>query len=501
MSQSYKIARGECAAFSWTPEGVCYGVLLKGSGREVKVLATWRAEGGLKASSIGETLSLGRRELGVKEGVYCIAGPEEGGWGMADLLMPELKPAELRSALAFEVRKRTPIALEHLQWGYRVLPKEAIQDASATGKTAVRLFYAKSDLWRKWVEGASGLGHLDMLAAAPVLLDPLMQGEAVLFPGEMGFRYLPGRVGRDVLPASADECKVNSLHDCLPYEKLSLGELEKKPLEEQLRFLKVITMALYGLGKDVDRDRNTMPALPEKMRPARYMACRFIAACLLFLIVAMLGAGVISSLQKRVARLRLIRADISKVDAEIARLRGMDSTKASQATKDFESEISKYIFDAPELPDVLIELTQLVKPPAWISGSFDWKSDLGETVVPVTFTIREPVGDGANLDLCKRLNDSPILGDAQELKSNMLRDNRQERRITLKARYDTAEEREYMEREQAELKARQAEEARKAAEAAKQAEQNEEQENEGDNGEGNNPPPAPGDNAVENDVE
>ena len=57
-----------------------------------------------------------------------------------------------------------------------MLPKEAIQDASATGKTAVRLFYAKSDLWRKWVEGASGLGHLDMLAAAPVLLDPLMQG-------------------------------------------------------------------------------------------------------------------------------------------------------------------------------------------------------------------------------------------------------------------------------------------------------------------------------------
>ena len=444
---------------------------------------------------------MGRRELGVKEGVYCIAGPEEGGWGMADLLMPELKPSELRSALAFEVRKRTPVALEHLQWGYRVLPKEVVQDEGVTGKTAVRLFYAKSDLWRKWVEGASGLGHLDMLAAAPVLLDPLMQGEAVLFPGEAGFRYLPAKVGRDVVPVGRDECKVSSLHDCLPYEKLSLGELEKKPLNEQLSYLKVILMALYGLGKDVDRDSKTMPALPEKMRPARYVACRFIAVCLVFLCIAMLGAGTVVSLQKRVARLRLIRADISKVEAEIARLNGMDSTKAGQAAKDFESEISKYTFDAPELPDVLIEVTQIVKPPAWISGSFDWKSDLGETVVPVTFTIREPVGDSANLDLCKRLNDSPILGDAQELKSNMLRDARQERRITLKARYDTAEEREYYEREQAELKARQAEEARKAAEAAKQAEQGDAQEeNEDDNGDGN-PPPPPGDNAVDNGAE
>ncbi|MBR4222220.1 MAG: hypothetical protein IKR81_13755 [Victivallales bacterium] len=498
MSQSFKIARGECAAFSWTPDGVCHGVLLKGGGREIKVLATWSAAGGLKASSIGETLSMGRRELGVKEGVYCIAGPEEGGWGMADLLMPELKPAELRSALAFEVRKRTPVALEHLQWGYRVLPQEVIQDNGATGKTAVRLFYVKSDLWRKWLEGASGLGHLDMVAAAPVLLDPLMQGEAVLYPGEAGFRYLPGKVGRDVLPVGADECKVNSLHDCLPFEKLSLGELEKKPLEEQLSYLKVITMALYGLGRDVDKDSKTMPALPEKMKPARYVACRFIAACLLFLIIAMLGVGLINSMQKRVARLRLICADISKVEAEIARLNGMDSTKANQAAKDFESEISKYTFDAPELPDVLIEVTQLVKPPAWISGSFDWKTSLGETVVPVTFTIREPVGDGANLDLCKRLNDSPILGDAQELKSTILRDNKQERRITLKARYDTAEEREYVEREQAELKARLAEEARKAAEAEKQAAQ---EENDGDNGEENPPPPTQGVNADENGAE
>ncbi len=477
-------------------------MLLKGGGREVKVLATWHAEGGSKASSIGETLSMGRRELGVKEGVYCIAGPEEGGWGMADLLMPELKPAELRSALAFEVRKRTPVALEHLQWGYRVLPEEVVQDGNAKGKVAVRLFYAKTDIWRKWVEAASGLGHLDMLAAAPVLLDPLMQGEAVLIPGEASFRYLPGKVGRDMLPVSADDFKVSSLHDCLPYEKLSLGELEKKPVDEQLSYLKVIIMALYGLGKDVDKDSKTMPPLPEKLKPARYVACRFIAACLVCLILAMLGAGIVSSLQKRVARLRLIRADISKVEAEIARLNGMDSTKANQAAKDFESEISKYTFDAPELPDVLIEVTQLVKPPAWVSGSFDWKTSLGETVVPVTFTIREPVGDSANLDLCKRLNDSPILGDAQELKSTMLRDNKQERRITLKARYDTAEEREYVEREQAELRARQAEEARKAAEAARQAAQDNVQgENEGDNGEGNNPQPPPGDNAVDNDVE
>ncbi len=493
MSQSYKIARGECAAFSWTPDGICHGVLLKGGGRDVKVVAYWRGEGGSKASSIGETLSIGRRELGVKEGVYCIAGPEEGGWGMADLLMPELKPDELRSALAFEVRKRTPIALEHLNWGYRLLPKESVQDEKVTGRTPVRLFYAKSDLWRRWLEGASGLGHLDMMAAAPVLLDPLMQDEAVFFLGETGFKYLPGKVGRDVVPATAEESKVGSFRECLPYDNLVLGSLEDKPLEEQLSYLKVITMAIYGMGREVEKDKRTMPALPDKMKPARYMACRFIASCLAVLIIAMLGAGLVQSLQLRVARLRQIRSDISKVEAEIARLNNMDSTKANQAAKDFEAEISKYTFEAPELPDVLIELTQLIKPPAWIGGSFDWKSELGDSVVPITFTVREPVGDGNNLDLCKRLNDSPILGDAQELKSSMLRDNKQERRITLKARYDTAEEREYYEREQAELRAKKAaEEAQKATQ--KQDEEGEEQQGENEGGNEEAPPPPPGDN-------
>ncbi|MBR4674365.1 MAG: hypothetical protein IKP00_07870 [Victivallales bacterium] len=497
MSQSYKIARGECAAFSWTPEGICHGVLLKGGGRDVKVVAYWRGEGGSKASSIGETLSIGRRELGVKEGVYCIAGPEEGGWGMADLLMPELKPDELRSALAFEVRKRTPIALEHLNWGYRLLPKESIQDEKVTGRTPVRLFYAKSDLWRRWLEGASGLGHLDMMAVAPVLLDPFMQGETVFFPGETAFKYLPGKVGRDVVPATAEENKVGSFHECLPYSNLVLGSLGDKPLEEQLSYLKVITMAIYGMGREVEKDKRTMPALPDKMKPARYMACRFIASCLAVLIIAMLGAGLVQSLQQRVARLRQIRSDISKVEAEIARLNNMDSIKANQAAKDFEAEISKYTFEAPELPDVLIELTQLIKPPAWIGGSFDWKSELGDTVVPITFTIREPVSDSNNLDLCKRLNDSPILGDAQELKSSMLRDNKQERRITLKARYDTAEEREYYEREQAELRAKKAEEeaqkaAQKAAQKPNEEDEDQQVENEGGNVEA--PPPPPGGN-------
>lgn len=511
MSQSYKIARGECAAFSWTPEGVCHGVLLKGSGRGISVLAYWSAAGGSKASSIGETLSMGRRELGVKEGVYCIAGPEEGGWGSTDLLMPQLKPEELRSALAFEVRKRTPIALEHLTWGYRLLPTAMIQDEKSAGKVPVRLFYVKSEIWRRWLEAANGLGHLDALIAAPVALDPFMQGETVLFPAEGLFKYMPGKVGRDIVAVPKEETLIESLHDCLPFDELSLGALEHEPLETQLSYLKAIVMAIYGLGRELDRDKGTLPALPEKMRPARYVACRFIAACMILLIVAMLGIGAVNTLQMRVSRLRQIRADISKLDAEIARINGMDSSKANQAAKDFENEISKYVFDAPELPDVLIELTRIVKAPAWIGGSFDWKSELGDSVVPITFTLREPVSDNTNLDLCKRLNDSPILGDAQELKTNLIRDNKQERRITLKARYDTAEEQEYYEREQAELKARQAAEAKKAAEK-QELENSEQQENEqdgeneqnGENDNGNNdeignfiglpPPPQPAGN-------
>ena len=135
------------------------------------------------------------------------------------------------------------------------------------------------------------------------------------------------------------------------------------------------------------------------------------------------------------------------------------------ALNTLEAEVARYSFNAPELPNVLAELTKLVAPPAWMSGAFEWTMETGSDVVPVVFTIREPAGDTANMNIGTALNRSPLLGDVSESRSSQNRTGFVERKFVLKARYDTPEEAAQLKKE-LEEEAKQAEQ--KAAEAAAQ---------------------------------
>ena len=89
----------------------------------------------------------------------------------------------------------------------------------------------------------------------------------------------------------------------------------------------------------------------------------------------------------------------------------------------------------------------MLKPPAWLAGTFEWNADYVSNVAMVSFTIREPFGDNTNMDLISRLNRSPILGDVVENKNALNRGGFSERKVTLKARYDTPEEKVMLEKE------------------------------------------------------
>ena len=437
MSQEIKIARGRGAGFSWTPDGHACGVLVESASGKCRVAAYWSADSGGKLAGVAEALSSARRSLGLCDTDYCVVGPAGGGWGMADIRMPKLKTEALQSALAFELRKLTPVPAERLTWGYRMLENEDGE------KMRLRVFYARTDLWRKWLEVASGLGHLDVLAPAPVLLDPIFGDSPVTLTSDGVFTYTPGANGREIMPGG----KAATLEAMLPSDRLDIGRLAELDEESRKEYAEAICMALYAMGRELSKDVYTLPPVPSHLRPSRYIAVRFFSGCLLLVALLFLGTGLVKGLQQRLERVRLIKKDISAVEAQIKSLRANVVANGDQAAKNLEAEMEKYNFGIPELPDVLMEITDMLKPPAWLAGTFEWSADYASNVALVSFTIREPLGDNNNMDLISRLNRSPILGDVVENKNAIGRGGFSERKVTLKARYDTPEEKVMPEKE------------------------------------------------------
>lgn len=443
VPQEIKAVRSNCTAFSWDADGRCLGIRLEcAADGKLRIAALWSDE--LKSheqnvkGAIAETLSEGRRALDVNDTSYCIASPMGSGWGMSDLDMPLLKGQELRAALAFELRKRTPIPTEQLEWGYRLLDTAS----AASKRLRVRLFYVKKDVWRKWRSAVTGLSKVDILAPAPVLLDPLFSDITVGFYGKTCFEYVPCENGREAVPCEPGGA---SLASALPLKQLDSGELVNLPESEQLRFVPAIVAAAYGLTRALGQDGRTLPELPQELRPRRYQACKIIASILCAFILICLCYGFMQGYQQRKIRLGLVQKDIKTVEAEIKSLRNASNSKYAEAAKLLEEEMKRYKMDAPSLSEVLVELTKQTKSPAWFAGPFTWTMDINDSVVPVTFVLREPLGDNSNLDLGTRLNNSPILGDVVENKSSNNRAGYLERRFVLKARYDTSEEKRALE--------------------------------------------------------
>ena len=445
--QAIRPVRNVCTAFSWDSDGHCRGIRLECDSSSFRIAAVWQADCD-KNSGLAETLSQGRKSLAVNDTSYCVAAPVGGGWGMVDLTLPPLKGVELQAALAFELRKRTPVPAEQLEWGYRLLDAPQGQDK----RVRLRLFYVRKEAWRKWQAAATGLSRLDILVPAPVALDPLFAEAVVVFPGKTAFQYVPGPDGRDAVPCEMKEGAC--LRQLLPFEGLDLGELASLPEQEQTAFVQPIVLAAYGLTRNLSQDSRTLPALPPELRPKRYQAFRLLTSLLCAFIVICLSYGLMQGFQLRKTRLRLIKKDISIVEAEMRTIQAASKGKLGEAVKMLEEEMARYKIDAPALSDVLIELTSLIEPPGWLAGPFTWSMDISDSVVPVTFVLREPMDSTANLDIATKLNNSPILGDVVENKSAANRAGFSERRFVLKARYDTPEEKaalmEYMKKKREE---------------------------------------------------
>lgn len=90
----------------------CHVVRLQRFRDAFKVLACWNGEVS-KEQSLAELIALGVKSVEASDQEFIVAGGDTTGWGSAELQLPALSGAELKSALQFELRKQTPIPLKN----------------------------------------------------------------------------------------------------------------------------------------------------------------------------------------------------------------------------------------------------------------------------------------------------------------------------------------------------------------------------------------------------
>ncbi len=463
--------RNNAIAITWTPQS-CHAVHLRVSGATCTVTAAWNGEVGKAGASLAELLVRAAKEVGCDDSVYLIAGGNGQGWGMADVTVPAtLKNDELRSALAFELRKQTPLPIDRITWGYRIIPNQPGQAANGTRRA--RLIYVKSENWASWQKAIDGLGHVDALLPAPAALDPLLAEQSLTMPGGPGtpgrYEYRWTAEGRQIIPQSEEQPL--DFSQAMPLKDVDLGPIKSLSNAEQLPYIPAVTLALYGLTDCVSSDSKTLPQLPERFAARRNIAAKVCAGALAIYIVGLLIYMLASSFQMHSAQLRKIDLAIKETKKELNAINKLLDPKDNERANLLRQEMQDYTPNAPDFPTALLEITRTVNPNAWISQSFEWKAG------NITFQIQGPVKD---LDLATRLEDSPYLGDVTEkISSYNQSSSSYTQRFELAARFDTPQEAEALQIKQERAKEQAAKEAAAAAAAQAAAKADEDAEDDG----------------------
>ena len=403
---------------------------------------------------------------------------------MADIKAPALKQDDLRNALAFELRKQTPLSLDQLRWGYRILPEEDKKDQ----RRRVRLFFVKNDYWTSWMKAIDGLHHLDAILPAPVALDPVLTGQNLTIPDNSGYEYRTSPEGRQVIPL-AEGTQV-TFEQAFPMKNFTPGKLSALPEEEKLAFVPAVTLGVYALTDSVSADSKTLIPLPDRFVAHRNIALKALALCFFIYLIGMVVYMVAGNLSAKAAQIRQIDLAIQQTRTELDKLNKLLDPKDQEKAKMIRDELVANTPSGPDFPTALLAITQAVKPPAWVAQTLEWKSG------SISFQVQGPQKD---LELANRLESSPYLGDVSERMSTYNQDsNNHTQRFELVVRFDTPAEEEALKVQQRKEAERLAAERRKAKEAEEEEleeELEEEEEEEEEDAEelefSDEPPPAP----------
>ncbi len=325
-----------------------------------------------REAGTGPTAALPRllAELGADASTAVVAGGTERVFASADLNLPRLAGDQLRNALAFELRKHSPLPENQIAWGYRRLPGEA-----AGGGQRVRLLYGRETDWQRWIASCGGLtGAVDLILPPAAALDPVLKGRPVWFAGggdEAGYLLTDSDgQGREWLAgATGGEGTFGALPEPLAAPGLDLGELGRLPPVEQQGFAPALLLAMYGLGDSLPADQHTWLPTPIELRPRRHRMGRHLAV-FLAAYVLIVGAVLLTRASlAAAAHLNRLAAESRRIEPRIAELE--KDADPGAFVEALGTEIGGIDRTRPTMAAALVELTERLRPEYWVSN-FTW---------------------------------------------------------------------------------------------------------------------------------
>ncbi|MFO7821154.1 MAG: hypothetical protein R6V56_03725 [Lentisphaeria bacterium] len=390
----------ECIGICWNHEGACFGVKVSGNNERYEVTSAWRSSSESE-EDVSVLLSKGIDDLAPVDNTKIIAGSTALEAGVLDLTIPDLNSADLRSLLAYELRKQSPVAEANLVWGYRKLPTAN----KSADKNNIRLIFMREEAWYRWVDHISSIPNgIDALLPPFAALDPPLQGSSVMLSGNGDRPYVMAADTtsglRSMLFVGEEQIDAfGAPPDPLSHATIDEGPLLDYPEAEQQNFTGPLILALYGASGAVREDRKTSLALPVELRRRPHKASfRLGAFLVLYFAVVLLFAGMKSYLNAG-AYLDELKKEIRQTEYDIEKLADKDTPR--ETLQAVQQEVSALQMGEASLTECLIEITKLLDDKYWVAN-MSWNEGR------IQLEIRTNVDD---LSLVDKLEKSPILAD------------------------------------------------------------------------------------------
>ncbi len=417
-----------CAAFTWDDNSQFYGALLERHGDTVKVKHHWCARREGKRSP-AQMLESGFPSLKPDEDTTVIIGGNFRKCCFVDLTMPKLAATDLKNAVQFELGKHSPVPVDDLSWGYRIIGK--MQDSELY---RVRVAYFPQSEWESWVAAASGVaGGVDMIIPPTVAVDPILaDADVCLAPpaDEPAFAFKSGEDGKRevVFSHNSDTTMFGAGDDPLKLDGLDIGSLSDLPPHQQQPFAAAIILGMYGISDSFYHDRSQWLNVPYEMRPKRNRAAKIYTMLISVYLCFLLGIIFSSFAYENYTAYKHNDAEIRRLQAQVDDLTEPSDDEAF--SQEFEVQIDEVNLSLFHMADALLEVTGIAGPQLWATN-FNWDAGdlrvefkaaedqpdlilpLQESLLFADFTMRKrQITDGVNYTINCRMKTNGELRDS-----------------------------------------------------------------------------------------